>query len=195
MREWIINMKVSYILAAALYIVLGVVLVIWPNTTGDIICTFFGAVLLVYGAITIISFFVHDSRMGAFGFDLMVGILATALAILFLARPEVLLSFLPVALGIYIVIDALLNLKRALEMRRMAYEHWWVILLLSLVSAALGVVVLLRPVSTAALLIRIIGGVFIYTGLSDLWALFKLGRVTKAWRADHPIEVDPIDIE
>lgn len=195
MREWIKNMKVSYILAAILYIVLGVVLIVWPNTTGDIICTFLGAVLLVYGVITIISFFVHDSSLGAFRFDLVVGILATALAILFLARPEILLSFLPVALGIYIIIDAVLNLKRALDVRRMAYQHWWIILLLSLVSAALGVVILLRPVSTAALLIQIIGGVFIYTGISDLWALFKLSRVTKAWRADHPIEVDPIDIQ
>lgn len=195
MREWIKNMKISYLLAAVLYIVFGVVLILWPNTTGDVICTFLGAVLLVYGAITVISFFVHDSRMGAFGFDLVVGILAIALAILFLVRPEVLLSFLPVALGIYIVIDALLNLKRALDMRRMAYDRWWVVLALSLISAVLGVVILLRPVKTAALLIQLIGGVFVYTGLSDLWAIFKLNRISKLWQADHPIEVDPIDIE
>ena len=77
----------------------------------------------------------------------------------------------------------------------MAYDRWWVVLALSLISAALGVVILLRPVKTAALLIQLIGGVFIYTGLSDLWAIFKLNRISKLWRADHPIEVDPIDIE
>lgn len=195
MRQWIKNLKISCFLAAVLYVVFGVVLIVWPNTSGDVICTFLGAVLLLYGVITVISFFVHDSRMGVFGFDLVTGILAIALAILFLARPELPLSFLPVVLGLYIVIDALLNLKRALEMRRMAYEHWWVILLLSLVSAALGVVILLRPVKTAALLIRLTGGVFVYTGLSDLWAIFKLNRVAKAWRAGRTIEVDPIDIE
>lgn len=195
MREFFKNMKISFILAAALYIVLGLILLIWPNTSGDVICFSLGLLLLLYGVITIISFFVHDSRLGAFRFELVLGVAGTALGILFLARPSVVLSILPVVLGVYIIIDALLNLKRAVELRRMAYPYWWAVLILSLISVALGVFILFRPYMTARVLIMVIGGVFIYTGLSDLWTLFKLSRVTKAWRAEHPIEVDPIDIE
>lgn len=195
MREFIKNMKVSYFLAAILYIALGVILLIWPNTTGSIVCFAFGSVLLAYGVITVISFFVHDSRLGSFRFELVLGIVCTAVGILFLLRPDIVLSIFPIILGIYIVIDALLNLKRALELHSMHYPRWWIALTLSLVSVALGILILLRPGMTAEVLIMVIGVVFIYNGLSDLWALFMVGRVTKEFRKNNPIIIDPIDIE
>lgn len=195
MKEFFRNMKVSYLLAAILYIGFGLVLLIWPKTTGDIICFAFGMILLVYGAITIISFFVHDSRLGSYRFDLVIGIVAAALGILFLVKPDFVLGIFPVILGLYIIIDACLNLKRGLELRQMAYERWWIVLALSLVSAGLGVLILLRPGMTAEVLIMVIGGVLIYNGLADLWSLFMLGRIGKEFRKAHPIVVDPIDIE
>lgn len=195
MKEFFRNMKVSYLLAAILYIAFGLVLLIWPKTTGDIICFAFGLILIVYGAITIISFFVHDSRQGSYRFELVIGIVAAALGILFLVNPDFVLSVFPVILGLYVVVDACLNLRRALELKRMEYPRWWVALALSLITIALGVLILFRPGFIADFIIMIIGGVLIYNGLSDLWSLFMLGRVGKAYKKNHPIVVDPIDVE
>ncbi len=195
MREFIRNMKVSYLLSAILYVALGVVLLIWPTLTKDIICFIFGVLLTAYGLITIISFLIHDSRLGNFRLELVIGVVAAAAGVLFLARPEFVTAIIPVILGVYIIIDALLNLRRALELRRMLYERWWIVVILSVGSIALGVLILLRPGLTADALIMLIGGVFVYTGLSDLWGLFLLNRVTKSYRKNHPIEIDPIDIE
>ena len=195
MREFIKNMKISYFLAAVLYIVLGAVFLIWPTNIGNILCWAFGLVLLAYGVITIISFLVHDSRLGSFRFELVLGIVCAAVGILFLLRPDFILSIFPIILGIYIIIDALLNLKRAIELHSMLYPRWWVALALSLVSAALGVLICARPLFLADTLFMIVGVVFIYNGVSDLWALFMVGRVTKEFRKKNPIIVDPIDIE
>ena len=195
MREFLKNMKVSFLMAAVLYIVLGLVLLIWPGLTSDLICFVFGLVLLAYGIITIISFLVHDSRLGTFRLELILGIVATAAGILFLLKPEFVKSIIPVVLGIYIVIDALLNLKRALELRSLQYARWWVTLVLSLISVALGVLILCRPVFLADFIIMVIGGVFVYNGLCDLWSIFKVGRITKEYRKNNPIIIDPIDIE
>ena len=41
----------------------------------------------------------------------------------------------------------------------------------------------------------LIGVVFIYEGLSDLWAIVKVTRLTKELRKRMPVEVDPIDVE
>lgn len=195
MKEFFRTIKINFLLASILYVVLGLVLLLWPHTSSSIICAGFGIFLLLYGAITIISFFVHDSRTGFLRFELILGILFAALGVFFLVRPDVVLSVLPVMLGIYIIIDALLNLKRAQELHRMAYERWWMILITSLISAVLGIVVLWNPLFLSDVIFRVVGAVLIYTGLSDLWSLFKLSRVTKAWRVEHPIVVDPIDIE
>ena len=195
MREFLKNMKVSFLLASVLYIALGLVLLIWPGISRDLICLSFGLLLLIYGIITIISFFVHDSRLGTFRFELILGIVAAAAGLLFLIKPEFVKSVIPVVLGIYIIIDALLNLKRSLELHSLQYGRWWVIQVLSLVSVALGVLILFRPGMTADVLIMVIGGVFVYNGLSDLWSIFKISRITKEYRKNNPIIIDPIDIE
>ena len=195
MREFLKNMKVSFLLASVLYIALGLVLLIWPGITSDLICLSFDLLLLIYGIITIISFFVHDSRLGTFRFELILGIVAAAAGLLFLIKPEFVKSVIPVVLGIYIIIDALLNLKRSLELHSLQYGRWWVILVLSLVSVALGVLILFRPGMTADVLTMVIGGVFVYNGLSDLWSIFKISRITKEYRKNNPIIIDPIDIE
>lgn len=195
MKDFFRNMRVSYLLAAILYIAFGLVLLLWPKTTGDILCFMFGLILLVYGAITIISFFVHDSRLGSYRFELVIGIVAAALGILFLVNPTFVLNIFPVILGLYIMVDASLNLKRALDLKRMDYGRWWIALLLAALSIALGALILLRPGFIANFITRLIGGVLIYNGLADLWAIFMLGRVGKAYKEAHPIEIDPIDIE
>ena len=191
MKEFFQRIKVNFLLASVVYIVLGLVLVIWPHTSSSIICAGFGIFLLLYGAITIISFFVHDSRTGLLRFELILGILFAGLGIFFLVRPDVVLSVLPVVLGVYIVIDALLNLKRAQELYRMGYDRWWIALVTSLVSAALGILILCNPLFLSNIIFRIVGIVLIYTGISDLWALFTLGNTTKRWQQDNP--VDPIE--
>ena len=195
MREFLKSMKISFILAAVLYVALGLVLLIWPGTSITLLCYAFGAVLLAYAAITIISFFVHDSALGTFRFELFLGIVAATLGILFLVQPAFIMSIVPVILGVYIAIDSLVNLKRAIELFRLEYPRWWVVLLLSLLGVGLGVVVLCRPFAVAETLFMLIGAVFVFTGASDLWTIFKVSRVTRELRRRAPIEVDPIDIE
>lgn len=195
MKEFFRNMKVSYLLAAILYIVFGLVLLIWPTTSLVVLGYAFGTILLIYGAITIISFFVHDSRLGSYRFELIIGIVAAALGLLFLVNPSFVPNIFSVILGIYIVIDASLNLKRALDLKRMAYGRWWVALLLALVSMALGVLILFRPGFIGDFITMVIGGVLIYNGVADLWAILVLVKVGKAYKEAHPIEIDPIDIE
>ena len=98
-------------------------------------------------------------------------------------------------LGLFILVDGLLNLLRAFELRRLEYQRWGVSLALSLISLALGLVILFHPYLAAEALVMVIGGVFIYEGVSDIWTIFMVGRLTKELRKRMPIEVDPIDVE
>mgnify|MGYP002580753575 FL=1 len=104
-------------------------------------------------------------------------------------------SVLPVILGLFIVVDGLVNLKRALELRRMLYLRWTVPLVLSAVSAVLGLVIVFQPFLAAEALVMLIGAVLIYEGLSDLWTIFRVSQWTKEYRKHHPVDVDQIDFE
>lgn len=195
MRDFFRNMKLSFVLAAVLYIILGLVLFIWPGISATVICYAFGGVLLAYGVVTVVSFFLRDSRQGSFVFELFLGIVAAALGLLFLIRPVIVASVLPVILGLFIVVDGLINLKRAMELRRMEYGRWNIPLILSVVSVLLGLLILFRPFLAAEALVMVVGAVLIYEGVSDLWTIFRVSQWTKEYRKSHPVDVDPMDFE
>lgn len=191
MKELFRHIKVNFFLAALVYLVLGVILTIWPHTSSTVICVGFGLFLLVYGIVTLVTIFLRSSRSGQFQFEMILGILFAGLGIFFLLRSDVVLSFLPVVIGIYIVIDALLNLKRAQELYRMGYVRWWITLVTSLISAALGILILWNPLFLSDFIFRMVGIVLIYTGVSDLVTLFTVGHITRDWLRNNP--ADPID--
>ena len=194
MKERLKNMTVSFVFLSVLYLVLGVVLLIWPTTVMNIICYLFGAILLLYGVFAIWGYCRNEDRKGSAFLSLFLGIVAAAVGAVMIIYPPLIQGVIPVILGLYIAIDGLLSVKRTLELRRMDFHSWNVNLILSLVSAGLGIFVVFHPLLTEAALFRVVGVVLLYAGGSDLWTLFQLSRWTKEYRKTHPVDVDPIDL-
>ena len=195
MKEKVKNLKFNFVVAAILYLALGVVLLVWPDTTSNLICYAIGGVLLLYGVVGIISFLISREKTAALALQLIVGVVAAALGVFFLTQPRLILSILPVLMGLFIIIVSLLSIKRAFEMRGYRYERWWAAFLLALIAIALGLLVLFHPYMTAQTVVMVIGIVFLYVGVCDLWAIWKVSRAAKEFKKNFPIEVDPIDIE
>ena len=195
MKEKAKNLKLNFAAAAVLYLALGVVLLGWPDTTSNIICYAIGAVLLIYGLVSIISFLASREKTAALALQLVVGVVAAALGVFFLTQPRMILSIFPVLMGLFIIIVSLLSVKRAFELRRYRYPKWWAALLLALVAIALGLLILFPPYMAAETVIMVIGVVFLYVGVCDLWAIWKASRALREFRKHTPVEVDPIDIE
>lgn len=194
MKERLKNMTVSFVFLSILYLLLGIVLLVWPTLVMDIISYAFGAILLLYGLFAIIGFYRSEDRRGGAFLGLFLGIVAAAVGAIMVLYPPLIQSIIPVILGLYIAIDGLLSVKRTLELHRMDYARWNVNLILSLVSAGLGIFIVFHPLLTQASLFRVIGVVLIYAGGSDLWTLFQLSRWTKEYRKTHPVDIDPIDL-
>lgn len=195
MKEKVKQIKFNFVVAAILYIVLGLVLLLWPDTSSSVICYAIGAVLLIYGVIGIISFLSSRNKTAVLALQLVVSVAAAALGVLSLTQPRLILSLLPVLMGLFIIVVSLISMKRAIDMRHYLYTRWWAALLLSLAAIALGALILFHPYMTAKAVIMVTGAVFLYVGICDLWAIWKTSKLAKEYKKLHPIEVDPIDIE
>lgn len=187
--------RVSFLLASVLYVILGLVLLIWPGVGGVALCRLLGAALLLYGLVTIVGFLLRDREMGGFRLELLFGIIAAATGLFFLLQPLAVFSILSMVMGVYVIIDSLVALNRVRALYRMEYPYWWVSLLLTILGVVLGAVLLWRPFVAAEAVAMLIGAVFLFLGLADLWSIWKLSRLTNALRETLPIEVDPIDLE
>lgn len=180
MRAVLRHIKWSMILAALAYVVLGAVLLAWPDATSVALCTLLGAVLVGYGVFQVVSFFWKGDGSWSWAvIDLLVGICALALGVFALMRPQAVLSVFPIALGAVVIVDSCVSLKRALQLRELGMTRWWVVCLLAVATALFGIVVVFRPFASLTVLVRIIGGVLVYEGLADLVTVIHVARYTK----------------
>ena len=130
--------KSGMMLLSIAYIVIGMMLLIMPQTSLLWICYAFGAVVLLTGIVCLIQY----ARIRGTGFTapfmLVGGVITAGLGIFTLAKPQVVTSFLPVVFGIFIVVDGLSRIGTAIDLAKRKGQKWWVVLLLSIVSLLCG---------------------------------------------------------
>ena len=76
MRDRLKNLSVSFVLLSVLYVLLGLVLLIWPATVMDALCYLTGGILLLYGVISIVGFCREEMRTAGSFLTLLLGIVA-----------------------------------------------------------------------------------------------------------------------
>ena len=150
------------------YIVIGMMLLIMPQTSLLWICYAFGAVVLITGIVCLIQY----ARIRGTGFTapfmLVGGVITAGLGIFTLAKPQVVASFLPVVFGIFIVVDGLSRIGSAIDLAKRKGQKWWVLLLLSIVSVALGILLVLHPFGAAVSIVMVCGILLIVEGAMNL---------------------------
>jgi len=123
-----------------------------PELTSALFSRALGVCMILFGAVKLVGYFSGDLFRLAFQYDLAFGILLIVLGTIALARPHTTMSFLCVALGIYILADSLLKLQIALDARRFGLAAWWLILALAVLSGGFGALLVLHPGRSVRLL-------------------------------------------
>ncbi|HIV18144.1 MAG TPA: DUF308 domain-containing protein [Candidatus Merdivicinus intestinigallinarum] len=164
--------KKSPVLSALLpvgYILLGLALIIWPSMSTDIFCLVVGVGALAFG----IFYFARYWQTKRAGFslqaELIIAIVLAALGIFCLVTPRTLLSVLPFILGVILLIDGVGKIPRAMEMRALGFARWWVELIFAVITAGLGLVLVLNPFSLVRAAVIFFGVSLVISGLSDLF--------------------------
>ena len=141
-RNWAIGLSAGMAL-------LGLVLILWPETSALTVCWLLGALCLALGVCQIARF----CRLGALGvlfrFDLGGGILGVLAGLLLLLHPAGALMILPVIGGFYILVEGVFTLQAAVELRRFGLPRWGLTLGLGILDQLLveGACVSLRQLA------------------------------------------------
>lgn len=181
MTDFLKGLKTNYIISAVLCALLGLVLVIWPGTTSQIICMLLGGVLLAYGILQIAIYLLARERTIVSQGMMILGIVFAVIGLWILLRPQMIMEAVPVIVGVLIAIHGLHNVVQAFELKKEGYDNWWVAFLMGLLTLIFGGVLICNPFKAIELVARIIGIFLIYDGVSDIWILsrvFKIRRLT-----------------
>ncbi|MGI5894749.1 MAG: HdeD family acid-resistance protein [Candidatus Merdivicinus sp.] len=159
-----------------LYIVLGIILIIWPTMSSSIFCWIVGIGALLYGLFHLFSFWQASREGFSFRIELILGIIFAALGIFCLISPRTILSILPFFLGVILLIDGASKIPRAMEMKELGFSRWWIELLFAVVTAILGLILVLNPFSLVRFSVIFFGVSLLVSGITDLVMTTWSGR-------------------
>lgn len=169
----------TFVIASIAYIVLGVFMVIKSQAVANGINDVFGVIMLIYGVINIIVFFMNKDVDDNLFLELATGVIAIGLGIFSLVAQDLMEQILFYAIGGVLLIDALVNIKRAVNLRYMGFPRWNFFLIAAIIGVLLGILCIVFYTVIPQSVVVFFGVSLIYEGVSSLVILLIDARVRK----------------
>ena len=173
------SLKMNYSVTALICAVLGLILLIWPGQSTQIVCITVGAVLGIYGVLQIIFYLATREKTMMSHSMMVLGIVLAVIGGFIVWKPETIMKAIPMIVGILIIIHGLHNGVQAIDLKKMGYSNWWIALLLAVLTVALGIILVCNPFDALDAVVRLIGIFLLYDGLSDMWILSRVFKTRR----------------
>lgn len=155
-RRYIANTLV----VSVLLLILSILLIAKPVASLRFIIIFLGSIAVLDGIIHIISYISTTPEFRAFSFELVQGILGVILGLAAMFNPDVIVSFLPFIVGIWIIGEGIIKFQFAFNIKGSQAGNWFILLLMSVLTIIFGFIVIFNPFGTAVA-ITTLAGIFL----------------------------------
>lgn len=163
----------------------GIAVLAWPSETLLVIAVLFGVQLIISGIFRFVGALASDDLTGGTRVMLaLLGVLSIIIGLWAVRHAVLTLIALIVFLGIFWVINGLIEIFAALSHRDMPDRGWSV--LMGVLSAIAGIIVLAYPGLTLVGLAVILGIWLLVFGILEIVAAFRLRRLVDTGVA-HPV--------
>lgn len=193
-KKMLKKLKVQSLLVAAALIVIGLLFIIFPDSSAMVICYFAGAVLALWGAILLVSYFSAGIREFGSG-DLATGVALVCAALLLFIKPGLIAEFLTVVFGIALIVDGAVKLQNAADMAKLKMKTGWAVTAIAIITFTLGAILAFNPFSSHNALMIFAGAALIVTGAMDIVAAGFVRKFDKrVEERNSVIDLDDDDI-
>ena len=183
--------KIWLAVAGVLLVALGVVCICKPASTLFTAAWLIGCFTLFAGIAKLVFTFKTQAFLPNSGSRMLSGLLQVIIGIIFLGNNIFVAFSLPVIFAMWVLIEGVLIAVQSFDYKQVGFPSWWVILLLGIAGAVLGVLGLKNPDVTAATLSTLFGIGIIALGAAYLFALCGINKFEK--RVDEVRKVIGVD--
>ncbi len=174
------KIKWNVIISSVIYVALGVILLLWPEEMAKNICYVIGVIAIAVGIVNLIDYIRKDYSVDAYRYNLVYGLVCILFGVFVFVKVDTVVSIIPFLLGFAVTISGLLKFQNAVDLVRMKYSGWGIVMIVSVLNIAFGIVLIMNPFTSAMVLFICIGIGMIYSGVSDLIATIMLSRSIKS---------------
>ena len=179
------ELKWEAILTGVLYILLGIVALVIPETMQKTLGYLIGIVLIVAGAVSMICYLLRDARDNYYHNEFVFGLVGIVVGVAVLYKVEVIISLIPFILGILVLFSGCSKLQDAIDLKRLGYESWVGMLVVAAINVILGIVLICNPFKAAILLFRVLGVGLILSGASDCFSTIYFSRKLRRFKQEQ----------
>ncbi len=191
------EMKWEAILTGILYILLGIVALVIPETMQKTLGYLIGIVLIVAGLVSMVCYLLRDARENYYHNEFVFGLVGIVLGAAVLYKVEVIISLIPFILGILVLFSGCSKLQDAIDLKRLGYGSWVGMLVVAAINIILGIVLICNPFKAAVILFRVLGIGLILSGASDCFSTVYFARKLRRFKQEAEAldssfeEIDP----
>ena len=179
------ELKWEAILTGVLYILLGIVALVIPETMQKTLGYLIGIVLIVAGLISIICYLLRDARENYYHNEFVFGLVGMVLGAAVLYKVEVIISLIPFILGILVLFSGCSKLQDAIDLKRLSYGSWAGMLVVAIINIILGIVLICNPFKAAIVLFRVLGVGLILSGASDCFSTIYFAEKLRRFKQEQ----------
>lgn len=195
MRELFQKIKLNALVTSLLYAVVGLILLVWPELSANILCTVVGLFLVVCGVVDILQFLLSRDGSLYTNAHLILGVILAVVGIWIMTQPDLISVVIPRVIGIILFVHGFGDIGDAMTLHKNGYARWGTALALAIVTLMLGALLVLDPFDAFATVVRMIGLFLLYDGISDLWITSRVSRTVKQAEKDAQARADAVDVE
>lgn len=186
--------KIGYIFISVVFCLVGILMIVLPEPSAAVIGNFCGIAMMVFGIIKLVGYFSKDLYRLAFQYDLQFGILLFVLGMIVMLKPNNVMNFLCIALGISILADGLFKIQISIDARKFGIQTWWMIFSLAILASVIGLLLVFRPAESTHILVVLLGISLLAEGILNLCVAISTVKIIRNQMPDI-IDADYCEIQ
>lgn len=135
----------GYILISVIFYISGIIYMFMSSLSPLAVCICSGIILILYGIVKILGYCSNDLYNLAFQHDLACGMFLVVVGVITLGCNLRIQSYLIPALGLLILLDAVLKLQTSKDAKVFGLKTWNRILVFSVIAGIFGVLIIIKP--------------------------------------------------
>ena len=175
MVDFFKSVRWSLLFIGIVTIIIGVAMVMYPDTASDTIVKILGGIMGASAIISILGYLV-DSKRGLTSFtSLLVGAIMLIMGAILYLKPTTFETFLGYIFAVIVLVQGINLIVEGIASHKYQKSHWGQTLLMGLICIALAVLVFVNPFGSFRALMIMTGVALILSGLMNIFVAGRIG--------------------